>query len=690
MSDDKDRKRLEKLKKDIGYHDYRYHVLDQPEISDQEYDRLFEELKQVETKHPDWVTADSPSQRVGAEPLSVFEKIAHRTPMLSLSNSYSPEDILEFDERIKKFLDNPKPVQYFCEPKFDGLAIELVYEDGRLSLALTRGDGIVGENVTQNVRTIRAIPLSLAVDHTRLLEVRGEVLMYKENFAKLNAAQEEDGLPVFANPRNAAAGSLRQLDPRITARRPLKMLCYAPGTLEGVSVRSQSAWMDYLRKMNLPCIGWAEFETVKTAWAPASTAKKMERPLAALCNGAQAAVEYYNFILAHRHDLPFDIDGIVVKVNNYDLQDQLGFVARSPRWATAAKFAPEQGRTIVEDIVVQVGRTGALTPVANMKPVRVGGVTITHATLHNQSEVERKDVRVGDTVVIQRAGDVIPEIVEVVLNERPKNSKPFRMPKACPICGEAVVQPEGEIVTRCVNLFCSAILVESLKHFVSRRAMNIEKLGDKIVEQLAHHGLVKKFSDLYMLNLEHVLSLPRQGEKSAQNIIDSIEKSKSSTLARLIFSLGIRFVGEQTARTLAKHFRSLNAFLASDYDQLIDLEDVGPKVAASIMLKLDDKDFVKEVRRLIELGVHLEPPSKAGPRGEKLKGLTIVITGTLPLPRDQVKDLIEQNGGKASGSVSKKTSYVLAGEEAGSKLEKAQSLGVEILSWLDFEKMIQS
>lgn len=676
------RKRLNQLKQQLREHDYNYYVLDRPIISDYEYDQLFSELQELEAKHPDWVTPDSPSQRVGGQALDEFEKVPHRKPMLSLSNSYSVEDIREFDQRVKKFLETEKEITYFCELKFDGLALELIYENGALTGALTRGDGTTGENVLSNVRTIRSVPLELKGKAPPLLEVRGEVLMFKKDFAQLNESQQENGQMVFANPRNAAAGSIRQLDPRITAKRPLRMFSYAPGVVEGVRAESQSEWLDFLHELGLPALNYDRWEKVKSNLAKSS----VDGPLAALCDGPEEAMDYYQTILKVRHELPFDIDGIVIKVNSFSLQDALGTVARSPRWATAAKFPPEQSTTVIENIVVQVGRTGALTPVAVMKPVRVGGVTIVNATLHNQSEIERKDVRVGDTVVIQRAGDVIPEIVEVILDKRPTNSKKFKMPTHCPVCGEEAVLPEGEVVTRCVNSLCPAILNESLKHFASRRAMNIEKLGDKIIEQMTKEGIVSRFSDLYRLTKDDVLKLPRQGDKSAQNIIESIEASRHTTLARLIYALGIRFVGEQTGKALASHYKTLDAFLETTLEQLLEVEDIGPKVAESIMQHLEKAEFRKELKLLLQNGVEIEKPKKiAG--GQPFKGLTIVITGTLPAPRDEIKDEIAALGGKSPGSVSKTTSYVLAGEEAGSKLEKAQELGVPILDWDAYLKL---
>lgn len=692
--------RLKQIKDEIRQHDYQYYVLDQPLITDKEYDVLYQELVEIETKHPELLTPDSPTQRVGGTPLDSFEKLAHRQPMLSLSNSYSPEEIEAFDERLRKALQTEEDATYFCEPKFDGLAIELIYEDGLLTGAITRGDGSVGENVISNVRTIRAIPQRLKLEKPpSLLEVRGEILMFKSDFAALNEAQQEAGTTPFANPRNAAAGSIRQLDPRITAARTLRMFAYAPGVIEGKSFKSQSEFETYLASASLPTVGIsdpaepmdkfvARTQKELEAWSKKKLAARP--PLARRCKGAAEAIAYYHLIEKVRHLLPFDIDGIVAKIDDYGVQRELGFVARSPRWAVAAKFQPEQGFTTIREIAVQVGRTGAITPVAIMEPVRVGGVTITNATLHNQDEIDRKDVRVGDTVVIQRAGDVIPEVVRVVLEKRPKDSKAFKLPKKCPICHEPVTKLEDEVVYRCVNPICPAILKESLKHFAARRAMNIERLGDRLIETFVDQGLVGSFSDLYKLEAAPLLALDRMGEKSVANILESIEESRKTTLARLIFALGIRFVGETTAKHLAKHFGTIENLIAASDEELLAVEEIGPKVAEAIRKAFANKHLIKEVATLQKLGVHYDvvTKKKAAAGSQTLEGKKFVITGTLPVSRDEAKDLIEAHGGAAAGSVSKKTDFVLAGDEAGSKLQKAQELGVPIIDWADLQKMI--
>ena len=688
-------RRLESLKAEIRRHDRQYYALDRPLISDREYDALYAELLDLERARPDLVSPDSPTQRVGGQALDEFQKTPHRSPMLSLQNSYSPEEISQFDERVRKILNATTPMEYFCEPKFDGLALELIYESGALVGALTRGDGAVGENVLANARAIKAIPMALhGKKIPRLLEARGEALMFKSDFAALNAAQQEAGQVPFANPRNAAAGSIRQLDPQITAARRLRFFAYSPGVVEGVDFASQEDLARRFEEWGLPTVGaaGADDEALGQYFHGAERALEKSggpRPaLARLCRGAEEAIEYYAFIERVRKRLPFDIDGVVVKVNSFDAQRRLGFVARSPRWATAAKFQPEQAETRVREIAVNVGRTGALTPVAIMEPVRVGGVMIANATLHNQDEIDRKDVRVGDAVIVQRAGDVIPEIVRVLVEKRAKGAKRFRLPKKCPSCREPVQQMEGEVVLRCSNPICPAKAKESLKHFVARRAMNVEGLGDKLVDALVDSGLVKSFSDLYRLSLEQVLSLERQGEKSAQNLIESIEASKQASLARLIFALGIRFVGEQTAKTLAAKFRSMRALVDAQEGELLQTHDVGEKVAQSILAAFANEALREEVSALENLGVRAEPPAERS-QSDSLIGKKFVITGTLPVSRDDAKALVEANGGAVAGSVSKKTDFVLAGEDAGSKLAKAESLGVPVLSWENFLAMVE-
>ena len=665
-----------KLVKEIQRHNYLYHTLDRSEISDYDYDQLFEKLLKVEAQHPSWRPPDSPSQRVGGPPLVSFEKQNHRSPMLSLSNSYSQNDIVDFEHRILKALDDPPSVTYFCEPKLDGLALELIYENGLLTGALTRGDGVTGENVLNNVKTIKSLPLRLHTKNPpKLLEVRGEVIIKKEDFVLLNQRHQEEGQKLFANPRNAAAGSLRQLDPKVTATRPLKIYCYSYGALDGIAFSSQFEFLKSMSELGLPTLSVGVFGSDADCW---------------VCESIGECTHYYEELQKRRKALEFDVDGAVIKVNKVELQNQLGFIARSPRWATAAKFKPQTAKTTIKDIVVQVGRTGALTPVADLEPVQVDGVTITSATLHNQDEIDRKDIRIGDTVVVQRAGDVIPEVVQVILSERPKaKSKPFVIPKKCPSCSQVTVKPEGEAISRCMNLSCPSIVKNSLKHFVSRRAMNIDKLGSKIVEQLVSSDLVTRFSDLYKLKKEQLVALERQGEKSAQNIIDSIDRSRKPTLDRFIYSLGLRYVGEQTAKALAHHYGSIEALLSATREDLESIDDVGEVVAEAVVASVKNKKFVSEIQRLIKSGVIIENPKRNETKGpQPLEGLSIVVTGTLPVPRSEAQGLITKWGGKSVSSVSKKTDYVLAGEAAGSKLEKAEALGIKVIDWEAFQELV--
>ncbi|MCC6276994.1 MAG: NAD-dependent DNA ligase LigA [Oligoflexia bacterium] len=659
----------------IEEHNYKYHVLDRPEISDTLYDQLLDSLLRLEQKFPQLHTEQSPSARVGGKPLSQFSKAKHRQPMLSLSNTYSPDEIREFDVRARKFLDLPenKTLEYLSEPKLDGLAIEVIYEDGTLVRALTRGDGVTGEDVTANIRTIKSVPLRLRGKNLpKLLEARGEILLFKEDFKKLNDDAQENGEEPFANPRNAAAGSVRQLDPKIAASRPLRAFFYGLGEVEygkHSSPKTQEELEASLLDFGLPV-----------------------NPLAKVCPDIEAVIDYYHNLEKRRHSLEYDIDGVVVKINSLERQNTLGTIARSPRWAIAAKYKPQQVQTIIEAIDVQVGRTGALTPVAIMKPASVGGVTITHATLHNQDEIDRKDVRVGDTVIIQRAGDVIPEVVSVVLEKRPKNSKPFKIPNRCPVCKGAVARNEGEAVSRCTNQLCEAKIKESLKHFVGRRAINIEKLGDKIIDQLVDAGLVKKYSDLFELDEVSLSKLPRQGEKSISNLLTNIQTARTTSLSRLIFAMGIRFVGEQTARHLARHFKSPKKLLAATKEELLSVEEVGEKVADAILSATHDSVFKSEFNLLSEKHLKLEDtgPNLGTAKAQSLQGLIFVITGTLPdLSRDEAREFIEAHGGVVGSSVSKKTNFLLAGADAGSKLQKAQELGIKIIDLDELKGLAQ-
>jgi DNA ligase (NAD+) len=650
--------RIRRLREEIERHNYQYYALDQPLVADAEYDRLFRELQDLEARHPQFASPDSPTQRVGGAPLPAFSATVHRTPMLSLNNAFDAEEVAAFDRRVREAL-GLDAVEYSAEPKFDGLAINLTYEQGGLVQGATRGDGYTGENVTANLRTIRSIPLRLPLARPPAhLEVRGEVLMRKADFEALNRAQRERGEKPFVNPRNAAAGSLRQLDSRITAGRRLSFVAYGVGVAEGAPpFHEQSEILEYLAQ--------ARFSVAQ------------ER---AVVRGCEGMLGYYEAIGQRRPTLAYAIDGVVYKVNALAAQEELGYVARAPRYAIAHKFPAEEATTIVEGIEVQVGRTGALTPVARLKPVFVGGVTVTNATLHNEDEIRRKDVRIGDHVVVRRAGDVIPEVVRVLADKRPADAQPFRMPTHCPVCGSAVRRLEDEAVARCTaGLYCPAQRKQALLHFASRRAMDIEGLGEKLVDQLVEAELVKTPADLYRLEAPVLAGLERMAEKSAANVVAAIAKSRKTTPARLIYALGIRNVGETTARDLARHFGSLEALEAADVARLEAVPDVGPVVAQSIAQFFAEPHNREVIRQLREAGVRFE--RAAIERASRvLEGKSFVLTGTLPnLTRDEAKARIERRGGRVSSGVSKKTHYVVAGTDPGSKYEKARALGVPIL-----------
>lgn len=653
--------RVLRLRSELNRHNYAYYVLDSPTVPDAEYDKLFCELQALEQSHPDLVTADSPTQRVGATPLPQFAQVMHSVPMLSLGNGFTENDIIAFDRRVHEGLDATTEIEYSTELKFDGLAINLRYEHGVLVEAATRGDGATGENVTVNIRTIRCIPLRLHADHPpAVIDIRGEVLMFKVDFLKLNARQRAAGQKEFANPRNAAAGSLRQLDSRITAQRALRFFAYGIGLLDGADMpESHSALLDWYKILGVPVCN--------------------ER---ALVKDAQGLLDFYHAIEKKRAQLPYEIDGVVYKVNQLKSQQKLGFVSRAPRFAIAHKFPAEEALTTVQDITLQVGRTGAITPVARLAPVSVGGVTVTNATLHNEDEVRRKDIQIGDTVIVRRAGDVIPEVVSYVPEMRPANARQFVMPSTCPVCGSAIVKLEDEAIARCSGgwIKCAAQRKGGLLHFVSRRAMDIEGLGEQLVEQLVDKNVITTAADFYKLGLMALAELDRMADKSAQNVLDALEKSKSTTLARFIYALGIRHVGEATAKALASHFGSLDALLQANEEQLLDVADVGPVVAQAISTFLSDPLNLELIAQLRAVGVHWEEGVSMVQAVKPLQGKTFVLTGTLPtLTRDAAAEMIEAAGGKVAGSVSKKTSYVVAGEEAGSKLAKAEELGITIL-----------
>ena len=661
------RARVKELRASLDQHNYNYYVLDRPVISDAEYDRLFRELQQLEQQYPQLISPESPTQRVGAAPLTDFAQVRHRTPMLSLNNAFEIDEVVAFDKRVREALDTAT-VEYAADPKFDGLAISLTYEKGLLATGATRGDGYTGEDVTSNLRTIRAIPLRLrATEPPDLLEVRGEVLMLKSDFKQLNLIQREQGEKEFVNPRNAAAGSLRQLDPRITATRRLTFFAYGIGApLEGM--RKHSQLLDRL----------AGFGFAVTA----------ERRVV---QGVDGLLDYYRAIGARRDKLPFDIDGVVYKINDLSGQNTLGFVSRAPRFAVAHKFPAEEAITQVEGIEVQVGRTGALTPVARLKPVFVGGVTVASATLHNEDEVKRKDIRVGDTVVVRRAGDVIPEVVRTVAENRPSHTRRFVLPKRCPVCGSAVRRAEDEAIARCsAGLFCPAQRKQALLHFASRRAMDIEGLGEKLVEQLVDGQIVRTPADLYRLGLAELAELERMAEKSAGNLVAAVERSKHTTLARFIYALGIRNVGESTAQDLARYFGGIDRLAAADAVILQQVPDVGPVVAQSIAGFFAEPHNRDVVEQLLAAGVKFaETASKQFDTASPIFGKTFVLTGTLShLTRDEAQQKIRDQGGKVSGSVSKKTDYVIAGADPGSKYDRARELGVTILDEAGLLKLL--
>jgi DNA ligase (NAD+) len=663
------RKRVESLREAIARADHEYYVLDAPTTADAQYDAWMRELATLEDEHPALRTDDSPTQRVGGAPSEAFEPVVHRTPMLSLNNAFDDADVDAFDRRARDAL-GVEIVRYACEPKFDGLAVSLVYRDRKLAVGATRGDGATGENVTANLRTIPAVPLALPASAPAYVEVRGEVLMLKKDFEKLNASQVAKGERTFVNPRNAAAGGLRQLDPKATAARRLTFFAYGVGEADWGrrAPETHGALMDWLEAMRFPVT--------------------KERKLVA---GLAGLLAYYKELGAKRARLPFEIDGVVYKVDALAQQQALGYVSRAPRFAVAHKFPAEEVPTEVLDIGVQVGRTGAITPVARLAPVFVGGVTVTNATLHNEDEVRRKDVRIGDTVVVRRAGDVIPEVVRVLPEKRPARTRLFHMPTACPECGSEVVRLEGEAVARCTGgLFCPAQRKASLLHFASRRAMDIEGLGERLVDQLVDEGVVRTPADLYTLGVAKLAALERMADKSAANVVAAIAASKDTTLQRFVYALGIRHVGEATARDLARHFGSLDPMMDATPAQLLEVPDVGPVLAEAIAHFFAEKHNREVIERLRAAGVRWpeHAPAAKAPAGP-LAGLTVVLTGTLPtLTRDEAKALIEQAGGKAAGSVSAKTSYVVAGSEAGSKLDKAEALGIPVLDEDGFRALL--
>lgn len=657
---------IDTLRQDLRRYEYEYHVLDNPTIPDAEYDRLFHQLKALEATHPELITADSPTQRVGAKPLSGFAQIRHEIPMLSLDNAFSDEEFYAFVKRIEdRLIHLPEPLTFCCEPKLDGLAVSILYVNGILTQAATRGDGTTGEDITANIRTIRNIPLQLLMDNPPArLEVRGEVFMPHEGFERLNQQALEKGEKTFANPRNAAAGSLRQLDPKITSKRPLVLNAYGIGIAEGV---------------DLPNTHYDRLQWLKSIGIPVN-------PEIRLCNGTDEVLDFYRDIQNKRSSLGYDIDGTVLKINDIALQEKLGFISKAPRWAIAYKFPAQEELTRLNDVEFQVGRTGAITPVAKLEPVFVAGVTVSNATLHNGDEIERLDIAIGDTVVIRRAGDVIPQIIGVLHDRRPADARPIIFPKTCPVCDSAIVRIEGEAVARCTGgLFCAAQRKEALKHFVSRKAMDIDGVGGKLIEQLVDRELIHTPADLFKLDLTTLTRLERMGAKSAENALASLEKAKNTTLARFIFALGIREVGEATALNLANHFKTLEALQNADLEALQQVPDVGEVVANRILAFWHEPHNVAVVNDLIAQGVHWETVETKEVTENRFKGKTVVLTGTLTqMGRNEAKALLQDMGAKVSGSVSAKTDFVIAGDAAGSKLTKAQELGVTVLTEEEF------
>ncbi len=654
--------KLTELRTTLRHHEYLYHVMDTPEIPDAEYDRLMRELRELEAQHPELITPDSPTQRVGAAPLAAFSQIRHEVPMLSLDNVFDEESFLAFNKRVQDRLKNTDDLTYCCELKLDGLAVSILYENGLLVQAATRGDGTTGEDITSNVRTIRAIPLKLRGDNIpQRLEVRGEVFLPQAGFEKINEEARRTGGKVFANPRNAAAGSLRQLDPRITAKRPLTFFCYGVGVLEGGELpRSHSARLQQFKFWGLPVS-----ERVK------------------LCHSPEEVLTYYRKVEEDRPNLGFDIDGVVIKVDSLALQEQLGFVARAPRWAVAFKFPAQEQMTFVRDVEFQVGRTGAITPVARLEPVQVAGVLVSNATLHNADEIERLGLRIGDKVVIRRAGDVIPQVVNVVLSERPEETREIVFPTHCPVCHSDVERVEGEVVTRCTGgLICGAQRKEALKHFVSRRALDVEGMGDKIIDQLVEKEYVHTPADLFQLTPGKLTGLDRMGPKSAQNVVDALEKSKETTFARFLYALGIREVGEATAAGLAAHFGTIEALEQASIDDLQKVPDVGIVVATHVRNFFAEESNREVIAQLRKEGVRWPAPVVVNVEeiDSPFAGKTVVLTGSLSqLSRDDAKARLVALGAKVAGSVSKKTDLVIAGEAAGSKLAKAQELGIAVI-----------
>jgi len=662
------KRKIEELREKIRYHNYRYYVLDDPIISDNEYDQLMRKLIELERKYPQHISSSSPTQRVGAEPVSEFMAIRHITPMFSLSNAFSDEELIAFDQRIKKLIPQRK-IDYIVELKIDGLAVALVYENGIFIRGATRGDGITGEEITSNLRTIKTIPLKLfGNDIPFRIEVYGEVYMKRSDFEKLNEERMKNEESLFANPRNASAGSVRQLDPRITAQRPLDTFIYRATFPEGHKFKNHIEVLNYLKKIGFKV-----------------------NPYIKLCQDIKEAINYCRKWIEKKEELDYEVDGMVIKVNSLSLREELGSTTRSPRWAIAYKFPAQQVTTKVRDIIVQVGRTGALTPVAILDPVRISGSVVQRATLHNEDEIKRKDVRIGDTVLVQKAGEVIPEVVKAIKEKRVGKEKEFVMPSKCPVCGSKVFRPEGEVVSRCNSLTCSAQIKERIRHFASRDAMDIEGLGPAIIEQLVEKRLIRDISDLYFLKRDNIISLERMAEKSADNLLAAIEKSKEKSLVHLIYGLGIRYVGVHTSEVITRYYPTLDKFRKADLEELIEINEIGPKIAESIVLFFKEKENLNIIEKLRRAGLNFGQEKEKRKKEKEVQILTgkqFVLTGTLrDFTRSQAKEIISRLGGRVTGSVSKRTDYVVAGEDPGSKYQKAKKIGVPIINEEEFKKI---
>lgn len=657
----KARERVEELKKKIEYHNYRYYVLDDPEIEDTQYDKMMQELIALEEQYPELLTEDSPSQRVGGEALEYFTKVEHSVPKLSLANAFSEEDIRDFDQRILKTLH--QEVEYVVEYKFDGLTVVLKYDKGKFVQGATRGDGYIGEDVTANLKTVRSIPMRLKEPDS--LEVRGEILIPKRDFIVLNERRAKEGQPIFANARNAAAGSIRQLDPKLAASRPLDIYVFNLESIQEKGFQSHFESLEHLRKIG--------FKVSKCY----------------LCKNIDEVIEQIHYWSEHRQELPFDIDGIVIKVNNLAQREVLGSTSKSPRWAIAYKFPPQEKKTKLLDIEVQVGRTGALTPTAILYPVQLAGTTVSRASLHNEDYIKERDIRIGDMVMVRKAGEIIPEVVRVIKEERSGEERAFKMPEFCPVCGEKTLRIEGEAATKCMNAACPAQVERGIIHFASRNAMDIEGLGPAVVKQLLQEQLIHDVSDIYYLKEEDLLTIERMGKKSVENLLNAIEKSKTNGLAHLIFALGIPLVGERGGKILAAHFKSIEELSKATPEDLVAINEIGQKMAENIVAFFQGHENQRLIERLKKAGVMTEIENNGQNKDVSLKGLTFVLTGTLPtLTRKEASAFIEERGGKVSSSVSKKSDYVLAGEEAGSKLEKAKKLGVKIIDEEEFKEMV--